>query len=108
VGTVTVGDEMLTAEISHTVHPGTKHYYHYDITFQGEKVVENSIDAECELARVLQARGLKGTVQIIDAETKRHRMSILIEKAALLTVRDSDKRIKFSKWKPWNGPENRG
>src|SRR5215813_13631149 len=62
-------------------------YYHYDVEFDGDLVVQDSKDPECDLARVLEARGYTGTVTMLDATTVRPRTIINIEKAARLAAR---------------------
>jgi len=46
-------------------------WYLYDVVFDGETIVANSKDAECEAARVLLARGITGKLTMLDAATKR-------------------------------------
>jgi hypothetical protein len=80
--------------------PGRAHVYIYSMEFEGEIVVERSVDAACDLARALLARGLTGLVEVIDKATGRHRYSVNIEKAAKLTVVE-DRRDGpcFRKWR---------
>jgi hypothetical protein len=44
-----------------------RHFYRYDVTFRGEKLVERSVAAEYDLARALLARGIRGVVEIRDS-----------------------------------------
>jgi hypothetical protein len=75
--------------------------YLYDVEFDGQIVVTNSKDAECDLARVLLARGIKGMVTVFDAITGKPRTIVNIEKAAKLTVLETRRRgPRFIKWKP--------
>jgi hypothetical protein len=84
--------------------PGRRHCYLYSVEFDGELVVENSTDAECDLARVLLARGIGGLVTLIDGATGKPRTRVNIAKAALLTLReDRRKGPLLVKWKPLSG-----
>lgn len=76
-------------------------WYLYDVDFNGEIVVADSKDAECELARALQARGITGSVTLLDANTGKPRITINIEKAAKLTVQETRSHgPRFVKWRP--------
>ena len=80
--------------------PGRRHAYLYSVEFDG-LVVENSADAECDLARVLLARGISGVVTLIDGATGKPRSKVNIAKAALLTVREDRQRgLYLRKWRP--------
>src|SRR6516165_10943374 len=48
----------------------------YSVTFADEKIVKSSRDPECDLARALIARGISGTVTVIDGKTGRPRSFI--------------------------------
>ena len=61
-------------------------WYLYDVVFDGEVIVENSITPEFDACRVLLARGLTGKLDIFDAVTKKLCMTVDIEKGAKLTV----------------------
>jgi hypothetical protein len=54
----------------------------YNVTFDGELIVEHSRDPETDLARALRARGLTGMIDMQDGATGRLRSIINIEKAA--------------------------
>ena len=60
----------------------------YDVTFDGETVVEGSRDPETDLTRALLARGITGTVMVLDANTSRHRTTVNIEAAAKLRTEE--------------------
>jgi hypothetical protein len=60
----------------------------YDVRFGGELIVHGSRDPECDLARVLLAKGMTGTVTILDGNTGKPRSFVNIEKAARLTMRE--------------------
>lgn len=73
----------------------------YHVRFRDELIIQRSRNPECDLARALLARGIKGHVRIVDALTGRHRSTVNIEKAAQLTVREDKRRGPcFEKWKP--------
>src|ERR1700674_1238733 len=73
-----------------TTKKPTRHFYRYDVTFRGEKLVERSVAAEYDLARALLARGIRGVVEIRDSVTGKARTLVNIERAAALTVEDGD------------------
>ena len=84
--------------------PGTPRddYYLYDVTFDGEVIVARSRGPECDAARVLLARGVTGSIVILDANTGKHRTTVNIEAAANLTVSESRRQSpRFAKWKPY-------
>jgi hypothetical protein len=84
--------------------PGTPRddYYLYDVTFDGEVIVTSSRVPECDAARVLLARGVTGSLAIVDADTGEHRTTLNIEPAAKLTVWESRGQApRFAKWKPY-------
>jgi len=73
----------------------------WHVEFDGEIVVVGSRDPECDLARALLARGITGTVTILDGNTGKPRTFVNIEKAARLTVReDRADGPRFVKWRP--------
>jgi hypothetical protein len=77
-------------------------YYVYDVTFDGETIVAGSRGPECDAARVLLARGVTGSLVILDANTGKHRTTVSIEAAANLTVSESRRQPpRFAKWKPY-------
>ena len=79
---------------------GRRHVYLYDIEVDGELRVERSADPACDLARALKARGVTGHVKVVD-ERGVHRYTVSIEKAALLTVRETAKEgLRLVRWKP--------
>ena len=59
------------------------------MTFDGETVVKGSRDPETDLARALLAKGITGMVKVLDANTKRRRTTVNIEKAAKLRTVES-------------------
>ena len=95
-----------------SVKSGRRHFYLYDIEFGDELIVIGSADHECDLARALLSRGVTGTAAIFDGTTGKHRTTVNIEKAALLTVRDTEREgPRFVLWKPLepgDGPPGSG
>jgi hypothetical protein len=79
---------------------GRRHVYLYDVEVDGELLVERSVDPACDLARALKARGVTGHVRVVD-ERGIHRYTVNIEKAALITVRETaTEGPRFVRWKP--------
>ena len=77
-------DDTHRAYLTAKRPPDGKHresWYLYDVEFDGRLVVTNSKDAECDLARVLLARGIKGMVTVLGAITGKPRTIVNIEKA---------------------------
>ena len=97
-------DAPLIATVTAKRPPEGNHresWYLYDIEFDGELVVRDSKDPECELARALLARGITGCVRLIDANTGKPRITINIEKCAKLTVRETRSHgPRLVKWRP--------
>jgi hypothetical protein len=78
-------------------------YSLYDVVFEGETIISNSRVPECDASRVLLARGITGRLTILDGKTGKPRTIIDIEKAAKLTVLESERRCPmFAKWRPFN------
>jgi hypothetical protein len=65
----------------------------YTVHFDGETIVDRSRDPETDLARSLLARGIPGTVTMVDGATGRHRSTINIEKAAKLSTAEGPLRF---------------
>ena len=80
---------------------GGKAGYVYNVIFDGELVLERRRDPDCDLARVLLARGLTGKVTLYDGNTGKPRTLIDIEKAAKVCVREDHKGMRFTKWTPY-------
>ena len=72
----------------------------YNVTFQGELVVEGSRDPECDLARVLDSRGYTGKVTMLDGRSGKPRTIIIIQKAAKVTAVEGPNGPKFVKYCP--------
>jgi hypothetical protein len=69
----------------------------WQVEFDGESVVVGSRDPECDLARALLARGITGTITILDGNTGKPRTFVNIEKAARLTVEEGPNGPRFVK-----------
>jgi hypothetical protein len=64
--------------------------YRYDVLLTRETIVHQSRDPECDAARALHDRGLRGTFRMIDFVTGRPRMFVDIAKAAKLRTIERD------------------
>jgi hypothetical protein len=91
----------LTAKRSARAGSQRDDWYLYDVSYLGEVVVSGSRSPECDLARVLLAKGITGRVTLLDAATATPRMVISIEGAVKLTVEENRKRMRFVKWCPF-------
>jgi hypothetical protein len=65
---------------------GGKAGYLYNVTLDGDLILERSRDPAYDLARVLRSRGITGHVTLHDGKTGRPRTIIHIDKAAELMV----------------------
>ena len=65
----------------------------YEVSFDGEVIVRRSREPELDLARALLARGITGSVAILDGKTGRSRTTINLERAAKLSVREGPLRF---------------
>lgn len=75
--------------------------YRYGVLLGGETIVSGSRDPECDCARVLMARGVRGRFRTIDFLTGRPRMEHDIEKAAgLRTVERDDAGVVVVPYRP--------
>jgi len=77
--------------------PNDRHWYAYDVLFDGEIIACNSRDPEHDLARALLARGIKGLVEVRDGRTGKPRSLVNIEEAAKRCIGSNLERYK---WKP--------
>jgi hypothetical protein len=71
----------------------------YDVHFDGETVVKGSRDPETDLARALLAKGLTGTVMVMDASTGKHRTTVNIEAAAKLRTEEGPYGPRFVRFR---------
>ena len=90
---------MLKAYLHPKTKPNDRHWYAYDVVFDGEIIVTDSRDPEHDLARALLARGIKGNVTLHDDPTREPRTVVNIEKAAPWCVGSNLERYK------WKAPE---
>jgi hypothetical protein len=85
--------------------PTSKHWYAYDVEYDGDLIVTDSRDPEHDLARALLARGIKGRVTMLDGKTGSPRTIINIEKAA---KRGANSNGKPYTWKAFESAAVRG
>jgi hypothetical protein len=71
----------------------------YAVSIDGQKIVGESRDPECDAARVLLARNITGMVKLLDANTGMHRSTVNIKKAARLRTYDDSRGLGFERWK---------
>ncbi len=67
------------------LHPhwvGGRDGYRHSVLYDGKLLVERSRDPECDAARALLAKGITGTLTLLDGKTGKPRTIIDIEKAA--------------------------
>ena len=60
----------------------------YAVSIDGQRIVEDSRDPECDAARALLAPNITSMVKLLDANTGMHRSTVNIEKAAQLRTYD--------------------
>jgi hypothetical protein len=73
----------------------------WDVEFEGEVLVRGSRDPECDLARALLAKGISGTVTVVDRRSRKPRTIVNIERDSKRTVHeDRRKGPCFVRWKP--------
>ena len=87
----------LKAKLFARKKPNDRHYYAYDVEFDGDLIVQGSRDPEHDLARVLLAQGLTGKVTMLDGITGKPRTIINIENAAKCSVGSN---LDTYRWKP--------
>lgn len=75
--------------------------YIYHVSFEGAMIVTRSRDPEFDACRALKALGLTGKLQIIDANTGQHRLTVDIAKGAKLAAREDSRGMRFARWVPW-------
>ena len=87
------------------VHPrwvGGKAGYLYSVICDGKLLVERSRDPEHDAARALAAKGVTGTLTLLDGKTGRPRVTLDLEGAAKLTVREDRRKgplfVKYVAW----------
>ena len=60
----------------------------YAVSIDGQRIVEDSRDPECDAARALLAPNITSMVKLLDANTGMRRSTVNIEKAAQLRTYD--------------------
>jgi hypothetical protein len=75
---------MLKAYLHPKKKPNDRHWYAYDVVFDGEIIVTDSRDPEHDLARALLARGIKCNVTLHDGPTRKPRAGQRREGRALV------------------------
>jgi hypothetical protein len=86
---------VMTVKLFAKQKPTERHWYAYDVVFDGETIVSNSRDPEHDLARALLARGIKGMVDVLDGGTGKPRSRVNIEKAAKCCLGSNLERYKW-------------
>ena len=83
-----------------TIWAGGRCGYVFDVRLiGGETIVRRSHDPETDAARVLRARGLTGSITLVDGSTGRARAIISIDGAAKVrTVEESRKGLRFRRY----------
>jgi hypothetical protein len=80
----------------------------YEISFEGE-IIAAGTSPEFAACRILQDRGLKGTVWFCRNPPYDCSMKMSIDWGARHTVSETDRGIRFAKWAPnplfWKGEE---
>ena len=89
----------LTALLHAKQKPNDRHWYAYNVDFDGDLIVTDSRDPEHDLARALLARCYRGHVTLIDGKTGKPRTRVNIEKAAPWCVGSNLERYR------WKGAE---
>lgn len=77
------------------LHPhwvGGKSGYLYSVIHEGNLLVSRSRDPEGDAARALIAKGITGTLTLLDGKTGKPRTIIDVEKAAKLATREDARR----------------
>ena len=90
------------------LHPhwvGGRDGYRYSVLYDRKLLVDRSRDPECDAARALLAKGITGTLTMLDGKTGRPRTIIDIEKAAGLTVEETGSFPRFRTYRVRGGSE---
>jgi hypothetical protein len=85
---------------------GGKHYYTYSVEFAGELIVEGSSNPEHDACRAVLARGITGTLLLLDCNTGKERSRIDIERGFLWTVAEDQRGFRLKRWAPYPRPES--
>jgi hypothetical protein len=94
-----IGSEMEQMIELFPIWAGGRAGYLYNVTLDGELVLERSRDPETDLARVLLGRGITGMVGVHDGKTGKVRMRVNVEKAAKLRTRDDNRQLGFERYR---------
>jgi len=78
---------------------GERYTGRYVVDFDGETVVKGSRDPETDLARALLAKGITGTVMVMDTNTGQHRTTVNIEVAAKLRTEEGPYGPRFVRFR---------
>ena len=78
---------------------GGRYTGRYVVNFDGETVVKGSRDPETDLARALLAKGITGTVMVMDANTGQHRTTVNIGAAAKLRTEEGPYGPRFVRFR---------
>lgn len=89
----------------HPIWVGGRDGYRYSVLFEGKLLVNSSRDPECDTARVLLRKGIIGKLTMCDGKSGRPRTIIDIEKAARLTVEETEGAPRFRKYRQRGGSE---
>ena len=73
-------------------------WYRWSVEFDGELVVDSSLNPECDLARVLEARGYSGKVTMLDGKNGTPRTIINIANAARVNATEGPSAPRFLKY----------
>ena len=89
----------------HPIWKGGRDGYRYSVLFEGQLLVDDSRDPECDTARALLAKGITGKLTMLDGKTGRPRTIINIEKAARFTLEETGGIPRFRKYRERGGSE---
>jgi hypothetical protein len=85
------------------VWAGGKAGYLCNVMIDGDLVLERSRDPECDLARVLQSRGISGQVTVLDGNTGKARSIVNVDRLAKSRSYDDKRGLGFERWKAFPG-----
>ena len=91
------------ATVSSVLH-SADHGRAWHVEFDGELIVKDSNDPECDAARALLSRGITGTLVLLDPRSGKPRLYLNIEKAAGLRVKEGPLRLAPKESRPERAP----
>ena len=97
-----MGLTKIERRASARLHPlwiGGSTGYAYSVICRGELIVDRSRDPECDAARALLAKGITGTLTMLDGKTGVPRAVIDIERTARLTTEEGPWGPRFVKYR---------